>query len=520
MRAGPGRLIRPPVFKRRFPGGGNIADKPLAWYATDKADYLVIPTSNHISQYLDLSGNGLDTIAQSTDSARPTWSSGQLNALATSTYDGNDNLAMPAGLYGITNAAHTIFTVSKRNTEAGASAFVFNFSNGSGGLENFLSYDNVVGHIVYRNFASGGTQADIGPVLNIKYSIATSGFNGTNQQFLSVDGSARSTTTGSAVSTIDRAWFGARTNGTVYLIGGIAECIIYNRALSAEEILQTEIYLANKWGIYHPNATWINAYNSFQQMLINAWKINKDDAFLNTTNNPFAAIYDPVYTSLGSSPSVSDSGRALNTATEVTNPPVNTANAIGTSNGFLYNGTTTTLNAGSDATLDNLFAAGGAYMGVINPTTAGENTSATDGGRIFDKNQTKFFLQDASAGTCALRFVKDFSVTNGDWKTTARNITLGAANVVGLTYNSASVSNNPSVYVNSLTAKGVTQNLVPTLTPNTDASSNLFLGNDSTSARTFDGYMGKSIFLKSVPTTAQLTSVFNFLAAESGVTLN
>jgi hypothetical protein len=254
-------------------------------------------------------------------------------------------------------------------------------------------------------------------------------------------------------------------------------------------------------------------------MLIHAWGINKDDAFLNTTFNPFAAIYDPDAESAGALPSMTDRARGLNTATEVTNPPVNTAASIGSANGILYNGTTTILSAGSDATLDNLFAAGGCFIGVIKPTTAGENTGATDGGRIFDKSQTLLHLQDASGSLCALRFQRAFSVTNGDWVTASRDVTLGAANIVGLTYNSSDVLNDPSIYVNGLTAKTLTETLTPTLTASTDAASTMYLGNNAAASRTFDGYIGKMIFLKSVPTSDQLTAVFNFLASEYGVTL-
>lgn len=480
-----------------------------AWYDFSNSAYLTL-VSTAITQALDRSGNGNHTDVQATTTKRPTWAAAQLNGLSTATFDGGDTLALPSALYTLANGNNTVFTVSQ--TGSGTNARIITLSE-AGSSRLYVGNASATA-VEYQSSTSVGVGPNVTANPNI-YNLFT-GFRSGTTQSISVDGGTAATNTGGLdESGVDAAFIGSRADTGLYLTGGIAEILIYNRALSVAEINQVELYLANKWGIYHPNAGWIGAYTPWQQMLIRAWGINKDDSFTNTTANPFAAIYDPSAAALGSTTSLADTGRGVNTATEATNPPVNTAVAIGTANGLLYNGTTTILNAGSDSTIDDIFASGGCFIGVCKPTTTGEN----DGGRLFDKAETVAHVVDASGGACKIRFVKFFSVTNGDWILTNRNVTLGAANIAAITYSSANVANNPTIYVNSLTPKAVTQTLIPTLTPTSDAATNLRLGNNLGSTRTFDGYIGKMVFLKSVPTTAQLTSVFNFLATEYGVTL-
>lgn len=498
-------------------GGASVLK---AWFASDKAEYLTL-SSTAITQFLDISGNGNHTDVQSTSTKRMTWTANQSNGLSAALADGGDEYILPTALHAIPDGNNTVFAVSK-TTDTSTTQRIVHMRNVAGQVYS-LNYSFAAANAMRFLNDGGGLNVVLATGTKTNLNILRGRRIGTTQA-ISMNGGAEVTantaTNGSSVSALTAAYISsADGSGTQCLAGTLCEVLIYNRSLTASEILQVEIYLANKWGTYHPNATWINAYSAWQQVLIRAWGINKDDAFTNTTANPFAAIYDPAAETTGALTSVTDRGRALNTATEATNPPVNTASGIGTANALLYNGTTTILNAGTDTTVDNIFDAGGCFIGVIKPTTAGENTSATDGGRIFDKGNTLAFLQDTSGSACALRFQRVFSVTPGDWVTTSREITLGAGNIVAITYNGASTANNPTIYVNSLTAKNVTQTLVPTLTLSTDGGSDLILGNNSLSSRTTNGYIGKMLFLKSVPTTAQLTSIFNFLATEYGVTL-
>ncbi|PTY00483.1 hypothetical protein DB346_15800 [Verrucomicrobia bacterium LW23] len=69
---------------------------------------------------------------------------------------------------------------------------------------------------------------------------------------------------------------------TRFFKGDVAEVIAYGRALSGTERAQVEVYLADKYGLYHASATWPQAYDSDTQAEIAAQKWNKDlaDAYV------------------------------------------------------------------------------------------------------------------------------------------------------------------------------------------------------------------------------------------------
>jgi len=73
--------------------------------------------------------------------------------------------------------------------------------------------------------------------------------------------------------------------------GNISEILIYNRPLSSIEQQEVEVYLANKYGLYHPDATWPATYTSDVQALIatNQWSKVQADAYV-----MFAALNPPV----------------------------------------------------------------------------------------------------------------------------------------------------------------------------------------------------------------------------------
>jgi len=72
-------------------------------------------------------------------------------------------------------------------------------------------------------------------------------------------------------------YIGAVASYSIYW-GDIAEILVYDHKLSNGERIRTELYLAEKYGLYHPNAQWPWAYSSDIQDRIadNAW--NKTQA--------------------------------------------------------------------------------------------------------------------------------------------------------------------------------------------------------------------------------------------------
>lgn len=509
-----------PAAQPAIDGGGTVSPGQFAglqaWYDFSDDSYLTL-SGTAITQALDRSGNGNHTDVQATGTKRPAVdTTNTSNGLQTASFDGGDTLVLPSALYTIANGANTQFVVSRttvNNTEQRLVSFTE-----AGSMRCGIEYVVATTSATYYNRTSYAGIANTNVTTKSDYNLLRGQYNGGTTLSLAVNGGTAATNAnGQTENGVDAGHIGSNVDTSRYLTGNIAEIIIYNRALSSSEITQVEIYLANKYGIYHPNAGWIGAYTTLQQALIHAWKLNKDNSFTATAGNPFALILDAQASALGAVSSWTDySGRSNNAVQATgTQQPVNTANAIGGKYGLLFDGADDLLNAGSDASIDNIFAAGGTYIGVINPTSDGEGNA----GRLFRKANS-FMLTAGDTGTnVKIQYLQDFDGTDGTWILTNADLTIGGANIIAMTYSSADVTNDPVLYVNSLTAKAVTETSTPVGTAVSDAAGDLIISNNSGGDRTFDGFQGVLILVPSTATTAQLTSIYNSLATIYGVTL-
>lgn len=64
--------------------------------------------------------------------------------------------------------------------------------------------------------------------------------------------------------------------------GALSELLVFDRSLSGAEIIAVETYLADRWGLYHPTATWVaDGYGAELQVLIHAnrWSRARADAY-------------------------------------------------------------------------------------------------------------------------------------------------------------------------------------------------------------------------------------------------
>jgi hypothetical protein len=75
---------------------------------------------------------------------------------------------------------------------------------------------------------------------------------------------------------------GAVPNWNDNWTGDIAEVLVYDHQLSSAEMQQVGGYLANKYGLYNPNATWPQSYSSAVQSEItrNQWNKSQADAYV------------------------------------------------------------------------------------------------------------------------------------------------------------------------------------------------------------------------------------------------
>ncbi len=158
--------------------------------------------------------------------------------------------------------------------------------------------------------------------------------------------------------------------------------------------------------------------------------------------------------------------------------------------GLDFDGGDDTVDAGSDAALDEVFAGGATLTAWIRPRSWGEGNF----GRIADKadnlgsnrNGWAFELYGAQR---ALLFQYGFSGAIGNWYTPVDSITLGNWHHVAVVYDNSADTNDPLIYID-----GVPQTLIeldtPSGTPSSDAAINLTLGNYALdTSRTFDGVL-------------------------------
>jgi hypothetical protein len=119
-----------------------------------------------------------------------------------------------------------------------------------------------------------------------------------------------------------------------------------------------------------------------------------------------------------------------------------------------------------------------------------DSEGESDLGHIISGNSARFYLEgvtNPNTATCALAFVSNRS-TDGEWH--SGNTAVGYFNnaCVGCSYDGASTGNDPAIYVN-----GASQSITEVSTPSGSRvadNGTMFLGNNSSASRTFDGTIG------------------------------
>ncbi|MEZ6122627.1 MAG: DUF2341 domain-containing protein [Planctomycetaceae bacterium] len=158
-----------------------------------------------------------------------------------------------------------------------------------------------------------------------------------------------------------------------------------------------------------------------------------------------------------------------------------------------FNGSTSTVNLGSDSSVDDVFVGGGTISAWIQPRSWGEGGY----GRIADKASTTFatgssgdgwaFQVGGTGSSGYLLFEQGFSTGIGEWKTALGSLNLNTWQHVAIVYDSSSASNVPKIYIDGV-LQALTTNSTGSGSARSDAALNLTLGNFSQSAtRTFDG---------------------------------
>ncbi len=132
----------------------------------------------------------------------------------------------------------------------------------------------------------------------------------------------------------------------------------------------------------------------------------------------------------------------------------------------------------------NIWNGGGKASMQILPFSDGES----DIGTVIEKTRWQLRCEGQSAGKIKLRFIMNFSTTNGEWVTTNTEVSLNTISTIELEYNCASTANNPVIKVNGSSVT-LTKIATPAGTFVSDNASYLYVGNANGLTTAFDGFI-------------------------------
>lgn len=196
----------------------------------------------------DQSGNRND-VTQSTGSAQPTTGATTQNGKNVLDFDGGDYLVIPTALESaLLSTDMTIFVVCSSSSDS-TTQRILNFDNGGSSRIN-LQYDSTTQQISFQSRNAGGGGTSTSGITKSDFNIIRARREGTTQA-ITFNGAAESTNaSGADVTAIDSGSVGAFNEGAAdFLLGSIAEIMVFDFSLSTSQISAVETYLSNKWDI-------------------------------------------------------------------------------------------------------------------------------------------------------------------------------------------------------------------------------------------------------------------------------
>lgn len=197
--------------------------------------------SGSVATWVDKSSSGYN-VSNATASQQPAYTVGGLNGRNVVTFDGTTdrltNLAAPIG-----GDDYTIFVVFNRTTAAGRDA-VFELTQGTS--RNALFINESANKLGY--YMNGGWSHSSGVYTAGTYELVSMVQDNTSANLWRNGANQISGVTG-ARSATNQIYVGDDSSTGDQLQGNIAELIIYDRDLSADERRDIQNYLAHKWGL-------------------------------------------------------------------------------------------------------------------------------------------------------------------------------------------------------------------------------------------------------------------------------
>ena len=198
-----------------------------------------------VSEWRDKSGNARHA-AQATAAAQPTYTSNDLNALATLRTTGSQHMVIPAWTYLNTNTVITVFRASALNQAPCQRGSVNNGPR--------LAVQDPSSGLRLRNTIHGTAASQVnadGPTYTANTWAIGAGVTRTDRVRVYQNGvwGTDATYTMQLSGSFNLILFALNTSNLYGLNGGIAEFIAYDRALSDGEVTQVARYLSRKWNI-------------------------------------------------------------------------------------------------------------------------------------------------------------------------------------------------------------------------------------------------------------------------------
>lgn len=167
-----------------------------------------------------------------------------------------------------------------------------------------------------------------------------------------------------------------------------------------------------------------------------------------------------------------------------------------------FNATTSIVNVSSIAAQNDLTAQTISFWTF--PISLGENNA----GRIFSKGtglSSRIRVLCEAIGTGRWQLFAQWTASGG-WVASGNSIQFGKWQHVVITYDASSSSNDPLFYING-TAVSVTETNTPSGSLQSDTT-DLVIGNDTTTARTFSGFIDEVMYFNRIITPTEVSDLY------------
>jgi hypothetical protein len=239
------------AYTQTGPGGFSTLNNTPFWL---EANSLGLSNGASVSSWTDLSGNGNNS-SQASSSARPTYSTNQVNGLAVVDFDGSDDYLKANLISELSNQADLSWFIVFRTDNTGVNQLAVS-SNYAGGSAFNLKW----GAGIVNNKHQDLVKTDAGATKRVNTN-ASSGYNlrfgsiqGSSTDVLScfLNGNSSGTNNATAYSTnahLSTVIGKSANSGSFHLDGQIAEIILFNSVPNTTQRIIVENFLAAKYDL-------------------------------------------------------------------------------------------------------------------------------------------------------------------------------------------------------------------------------------------------------------------------------